>query len=91
MCQHFDLLGNVLDALIETPPIAAEVLDERGYSTSTRRAALRGRENVRQNEISNVPRGRAGKRKHEWRRGLGKAAGWPRRLAIAGWHGNRPP
>jgi hypothetical protein len=30
--QHFDLLGNLLDALIETPPIAAEVLDDPDHT-----------------------------------------------------------
>jgi hypothetical protein len=28
----FVLLGNALDALIETPPIAAEVLDDRDHT-----------------------------------------------------------
>jgi hypothetical protein len=28
VCQLFDLLSNALDALIETPSIAAEVLDD---------------------------------------------------------------
>jgi hypothetical protein len=29
LCRLFDLLGNALDALIEPPPIIAEVLDDR--------------------------------------------------------------
>ena len=32
VCQLFDLLGNALDALIETPPIAAEVLDDPDHT-----------------------------------------------------------
>ena len=32
VCQLFDLLGNTLDALIETPPIAAEILDDRDHT-----------------------------------------------------------
>ena len=32
VCQLFDLLGNTLDALIETPPIAAEVLDDPDHT-----------------------------------------------------------
>src|ERR1700751_6176770 len=35
--QHFDLLGNLLDALIETSPIAAELLDDPDHA---------GRQNV---------------------------------------------
>jgi hypothetical protein len=30
--QHFDLLGNLLNALIETSPIAAEVLDDPDHT-----------------------------------------------------------
>jgi hypothetical protein len=43
--RTFDLLGNTIDALIETPPIAGEVLDHqiiRGDNTSTRLARISG-------------------------------------------------
>ena len=28
MCQHLDLFGDMLDALVQTPPVAAEVLND---------------------------------------------------------------
>jgi hypothetical protein len=40
VCQLFDLLGNALDALIDTPPIAAEVLDDRDRTQSTKDLAF---------------------------------------------------
>ena len=33
MCQHFDLFGDMLDALIEMAPVAAKVLDDSDQAT----------------------------------------------------------
>jgi hypothetical protein len=40
MCQHIDLFGNLLDALIEAPPIAAEVLNDPDHTGRQRVDAL---------------------------------------------------
>jgi hypothetical protein len=32
MRQYFDLFGNMLDTLIETPPVAAEVRDDPDHT-----------------------------------------------------------